>query len=153
MIKLHTVGANCNSPLYYCNSSLNWCNSSFHCYNSLLYCHNSPSFWYECIIGKPLASSIIGAYYKKHISVKGELVTYSSFVSSINSLWFSMSYREKILRIDKQFLPFQRIPHTQLWALAGFPPLGGGKGEVYFAIYWLLTNYKSNYNLKMTCET
>jgi len=25
-----------------------------------------------------------------------------------------MSYREKILRIDKQFLPFQRIPHTQL---------------------------------------
>ena len=32
-----------------------------------------------------------------------------------------MSYIEKILRIDKQFLPFQRIPHTQLWALAGFP--------------------------------
>jgi len=25
-----------------------------------------------------------------------------------------MSYREKILCIDKQFLPLQRIPHTQL---------------------------------------
>jgi len=36
-----------------------------------------------------------------------------------------MSYREKILRIDKQFLPFQRIPHTQLRALAGFPSQRG----------------------------
>ena len=59
MIKLHTVGANCNSPLYcrnfslyYCNSYLNWvnsplyyCNSPFRWCNFPLYSHNSPFRW------------------------------------------------------------------------------------------------------------
>ena len=75
----------------------------------------------------------------------------------------SQEVRERTFsRLIDNFCLFQRILHTQLWALAGFPLSEGIVreymersmwGEVYFVTYWLLTNYKYNYNLKMTCET